>query len=426
MATNALYTNLLGYDPFEEERNRQKLWAGLYSGASSPWEKVGIGIGQLGGALFGGESRTTTDRSTIDKTIAEVSKEYQQNSPDFWKALASRLPEGMSNAKSYAMSKATEVEAANTKALREDVKFYNENPSVATEKLQELQSKIETVATKLGYDPTRPETLTPQIQAVLNARPETKQYNAISNAYQQGFYENQKKLQEAPTAAADRAVYEDFVRQSDGDIVTAAKRFNQYKTDLKQKENTPLVAGEVKPGDINTLVSSVNTNLKPLDTKLRTYNEIRALIQEVQKGNTAAVPQLERFMAKAAGDNQLSATEIKQLANSGGFVEKTVGGVQKFVLGTPTVGKLNNTIDVINSLERQTAKEYNTTRDKLEATWNTSSLPKQTLDAALGSRYIPVSQRNKFSPPPAAAPKAGKMVQRKTASGNTYTVLEEE
>lgn len=426
MATNALYKNLLGYDPFEEERNRQKLWAGLYSGASSPWEKVGIGIGQLGGALFGGESRTTTDRNTIDQTIAEVSQQYQQNSPDFWKELANRLPEGMSNAKSYAMSKATEVEAANTKALREDVKFYNENPSVATEKLQELQGKIETVATKLGYDPTRPETLTPQIQAVLNARPEMKQYNAISNAYQQGFYENQKKLQEAPTAAADRAVFDDFVRQSDGDVVTAARKFNQYKTDLKQKENTPLVAGEVKPGDINTLVTSVNTNLKPLETKLRTYNEIRALIQEVQKGNTAAVPQLERFMAKAAGDNQLSATEIKQLANSGGFVEKTVGGVQKFVLGTPTVGKLNNTIDVINSLERQTAKEFNTTRDKLEATWNTSSLPAQTLEAALGKRYIPVSQRNKFSAPSDKAPKAGKMVQRKTASGITYTVLEEE
>lgn len=424
MAKNALYTNLLGYDPYEEERNRQKLWAGLYSGASSPWEKVGIGIGQLGGALFGGESRTTTDRNTIDQTIAEVSQQYQQNSPDFWKELANRLPEGMSNAKSYAMSKATEVEAANTKALREDVKFYNENPSVATDKLQELQGKIETVATKLGYDPTRPETLTPQLQAVLNARPEMKQYNAIANAYQQGFYENQKKLQEAPTAAADRAVFDDFVRQSDGDVVTAARKFNQYKTDLKQKENTPLVAGEVKPGDINTLVTSVNTNLKPLETKLRTYNEIRALIQEVQKGNTAAVPQLERFMAKAAGDNQLSATEIKQLANSGGFVEKTVGGVQKFVLGTPTVGKLNNTIDVINSLERQTAKEFNTTRDKLEATWNTSSLPAQTLEAALGKRYIPVSQRGKFSPP--TAPKAGKMVQRKTASGITYTVLEEE
>ena len=426
MATNALYTNLLGYDPFEEERNRQKLWAGLYSGASSPWEKVGIGIGQLGGALFGGESRTTTDRSTIDKTIAEVSKEYQQNSPDFWKALASRLPEGMSNAKSYAMSKATEVEAANTKALREDVKFYNENPSVATEKLQELQSKIETVATKLGYDPTRPETLTPQIQAVLNARPETKQYNAIANAYQQGFYENQKKLQEAPTAAADRAIFDDFVRQNDGDVVTAAQKFNQYKTNLKQKENTPLTAGDVKSGDISNFINNVESKLNPSRNKLTVYNEIRALIQQVNSGNTTAVPQLERFMAKVAGDNQLSAAEIKQLANSGGFVERTQGGIQKFVLGTPSTDKLNKTIKLIDALETQTSKDYNTMRDKLEATWATSNLPKATLDAQLGSRYIPASQRKNFSPPPAAAPKAGKMVQRKTASGNTYTVLEEE
>ena len=424
MATNALYTNLLGYDPFEEERNKQKLWAGLYGAAQSPWEKVGIGIGQLGGALFGGESKTTTDRNTIDKTIAEVSQQYQQNSPDFWKELANRLPEGMSNAKAYASSKAQEIEAANTKALREDVKFYNENPAVATDKLQELQGKIETYATKLGYDPTRPETLTPQIQAALNARPEMKQYNAISNAYQQGFYENQKKLQEAPGTAADRAIYEDLVRKSDGDIVTAAKKFNQYKTDQKQKENTPLTAGEVKSGDINTLITSVNTNLKPLDTKLRTYNEIRALIQQVNSGNTVAVPQLERFLAKAAGDNQLSATEIRQLANSGGFAERTVGGVQKFALGTPSTDKLKKTIQLINALEDQTSKEYNTTRDKLEATWATSNLPKQTLDAQLGKRYIPVSQRDKFNKETPS--KTQKMVTKKTASGITYTVLEDE
>ncbi len=43
-------TNLLGYDPLEQQRQQQKLWAGMYSQASSPYEKIGMGVGQLGAA----------------------------------------------------------------------------------------------------------------------------------------------------------------------------------------------------------------------------------------------------------------------------------------------------------------------------------------------------------------------------------------
>lgn len=378
MATKNLYTNLLGYDPYERELQNRKLWAGLYGSAQSPYEKMGLGLAQLGGTLFGSltEDKEQDPVQQLSKLSAEASQQFSPQSPEYYKYIAdnSSNPIIKANAAQYA----AEAESTRTKTLREDVKFYRENPSVATDKLQELGARLE---------------------ANPNDKNALKQYNAIANAYQTGFYEEQKKMQEAPTTAADRSVYEDLVRKSGGDLVAAGKAFNQYKTDLKQRENTPLTVGEIKPGDINTLLSNVNSQLKPLDTKLRTYNEIRALIQQVNSGNTAAVPQLERFLAKAAGDNQLSATEIKQLANSGGFVEKTVGGVQKFVLGTPTAAKLNDTVKLINALENQTSKEYNATRDKLEATWSTSAFPKQTLDAALGSRYIPVSQRDKFNKP---------------------------
>jgi hypothetical protein len=373
MATKSSYTALLGYDPREDELARRKLWAGMYAGAQSPYEKIGLGLSQLGGALFdkvlGDE--TADPVAQLSKLTTEAGQQFTPNSPEYFSYIASKVTNP--TIKANATQLAAEAEANRNKIMREDVKFYNENPSVATDKLQELAARIE---------------------ANPNDKNALRQYNAIANAYQQGFYENQKKLQEAPGTAADRAIYEDFVRKRGGDIVAAAQDFNKYKTDLKQRENTPLTVGEIKPADINTLLTNVNTQLKPLDTKLRTYNEIRALIQQVNSGNTAAVPQLERFLAKAAGDNQLSATEIKQIASSGGFVERTVGGVQKFIVGTPTTTKLNDTVKLINALENQTSKEYNTTRDKLEATWSTSAFPKQTLDAALGNRYIPVSQRD--------------------------------
>lgn len=381
MATYDIYKNLLGYDPREQQLQQQKLWAGLYGQAASPYEKMGIALGQIGGALLGGDSAETSEKRTLDKVLAEVNAQYTPDTPEYFKAIAAALPNEMSNSKAYALQEARRLEQASSENLMKEAKFINENPTTATDRLQELAARIE---------------------ANPNDRVALKQYNVLSNAYQQGFYENQRKMQEAPGAAADRAVFDDMVRASGGDVVAAGKQFNQYKTNLKQKENTPLTAGEVKSGDINTLITSVATNLKPLDTKLRAYNEIRALIKEVNSGNTAAVPQLERFLATAAGDKQLSATEIRQLANSGGFVERTIGGVQKFAVGTPTTAKLNQTIKLIDALENQTSKEYNTTRDKLEATWGTSNLPKATLDAQLGGRYIPVSQRDKFAPPPAA------------------------
>lgn len=398
MATKSTYTTLLGYDPREDELARRKLWAGMYGAASSPYEKIGLGLSQLGGALF---DRVTGDESAdpvsqINKLTTEASQQFSPNSPEYFSYIASNTTNP--TIKANASQLALEAESTRNKTMREDVKFYTENPATATDKLQELAARIE---------------------ANPNDRNALKQYNAIANAYQSGFYEQQKKMQEAPGTAADRAVYEDFVRKNGGDVVAAGRQFNQYKTDLKQRENTPLTEGNVKSGDINTLINNVETKLAPTSKKLAAYNELRSLIQQVNVGNTAAVPQLERFMAGLVGDKQLSAAEIKQIANSGGFVEKTVGGVQKFVLGTPTTSKLNNTIKLINALEDQTSKDFNRQRDKLEAVWMTSNLPENTVKQALGERYIPVSQRDKFS----KKKEEEKPSVFSTKSGTKYTVI---
>jgi hypothetical protein len=74
MATKNIYTNLLGYNPYEQQLQQQKLWSGLYSGASSPYEKMGLGLAQIGGTLFG---QLTDDEEKnpvkqLDKLTAEA------------------------------------------------------------------------------------------------------------------------------------------------------------------------------------------------------------------------------------------------------------------------------------------------------------------------------------------------------------------
>ena len=401
MATKSQYSALLGYDPREDDLARRKLWAGLYGAAQSPWEKVGIGISQLGGALF---DRVTGDESQnpvaqLDKLTTEASSQFTPNSPEYYNYIASNSTNP--TIKYKAAQLALESESKRTESMQKEVKFYNENFATAPDRLQELAARVE---------------------ANPNDKNALRQYNAVANAYQQGFYEDQRKSQEAPSTSADRGIYEDFVRQNGGDIVAAGKAFNQYKTDLRQKENTPLTEGNVKSGDINTLNDRVEKKLDPITTKINVYNNIKNLVKLVDNNNTAAVPQLERLLTKLAGDNQISSSEVRQIANAGGIVEQTVGGIQKFTIGTPTKDKLKKILDVVDSFENDAVSDYNRKRDKLESVWNTSNLPEASIKAALGSRRISSSDKAKAD---ADKPKQQKLVTKTTKSGVKYTVLED-
>ena len=102
MATVDLYKNLLGYDPYERRMQEQKLWGNLYQGAQSPYERMGIALGQIGSTLFGGDTRSQTETAELSKVLQEVGSQYEVNSPEYFKAIAAALPESMSNAKAYA------------------------------------------------------------------------------------------------------------------------------------------------------------------------------------------------------------------------------------------------------------------------------------------------------------------------------------
>lgn len=361
-----IQTTLLGYDPYQRALEDRKLWANLYQSAQSPYERIGLGLAQLGGSLFGVGDSVQKPISDLNTVLAEVGKQFSPGTSEYYAAVAQALPDTLPDAKARAAQLARETRIAEQEVLQKQSEFVLKQPMAATPRLQELAAQIEA---------------NPNNQRAIN------EYNQIASSMMQGQQELNKRLAVNPNTAADQAVYEDLVKKFNGDTVAAGRAYNNYQANLRAVGNTPLTAGNVKPTDISGFISNVETQLKPVSTKLSKYNELKTLIKEINSGNTQAVPQLQRWLVTAAGDNQIGINEVRQIAQAGGFVERTVEGVQMFTTGLPSTPKLNKVLSVVNALETEAAKSYNKTRDKLYNTWSTSTLPKETIEAQLGGRY---------------------------------------
>jgi hypothetical protein len=153
-------TGLLGYNPREEQLQQQKLWAGLYGQASSPYEKIGIGLGQLGGALVGGlmgESATQKRERTLLTVKEAADQQFTPGSPEYYKYVADNLPAGAEYSQSKdlanqeflkARKAALAEEAAERKSVREDPESLDVfAPKYATPLLAKAQLR--------GFDPEK-------------------------------------------------------------------------------------------------------------------------------------------------------------------------------------------------------------------------------------------------------------------------------
>jgi hypothetical protein len=191
MATVDLYKNLLGYDPREQQLQQQKLWAGLYGQASSPYERMGIALGQLGGSLFGGETAEQGRAGVLNKVLQEVGSQYSPDTPEYFKAIADALPADMTNAKAYALQEARKLETASTKQTREDIKFLTENPDQLATELSTLTARLENKAKLAGW--TGEGEVPADVQAKLEKTPEYKKIMQLSNAGQTAIMDRAQK-----------------------------------------------------------------------------------------------------------------------------------------------------------------------------------------------------------------------------------------
>lgn len=153
-------TGLLGYDPIEQQRQQQKLWAGMYGQASSPYEKIGMGVGQLGAALIGGlsgESAAQKRERTLLSVKDAADQQFTPGSPEYFKFVADNLPAGAEYSQSRdlanqefakARKAVDEAFAAERKGVREDPESLDVfAPKYATPLLAKAQAK--------GFDPEK-------------------------------------------------------------------------------------------------------------------------------------------------------------------------------------------------------------------------------------------------------------------------------
>ena len=165
-------TGLLGYNPREEQLQQQKLWAGLYGQASSPYEKIGMGVGQLGSALIGGlmgESATQKRERTLLSVKEAADQQFTPGTPEYYKFVADNLPAGAEYSQSKdlanqeflkARKAALEEEAKERKSVREDPESLDVfAPKYTTPLLAKAQAR--------GFDPEK-ETV-PQTTAEIKA-----------------------------------------------------------------------------------------------------------------------------------------------------------------------------------------------------------------------------------------------------------------
>jgi hypothetical protein len=195
MATNNLYTNLLGYDPYERQLQDRKLWAGLYGSASSPYEKMGLGLAQLGGTLFGqlaGDEEKDPLRQ-LAKISNEASQQFSPQSPEYYRYIAENSTNPM--VKQNAAQEALKADEKATERTRKDIEFLSKHPDQLATELQYYQTRLERQARTLGWNPQDPLAMevTPEIQAKLEKTPEYKKILQLSNAGQVAIVDKAQK-----------------------------------------------------------------------------------------------------------------------------------------------------------------------------------------------------------------------------------------
>ena len=403
-------TGLLGYDPLEQQRQQQKLWAGMYGQASSPYEKIGMGVGQLGAALIGGlmgESPQQKKEKVVADIKQQADSQFVPGSPEYFRFVAENLPAEYADSRAYAAQEAMKADAAAQKMYLDRVKTVTENPQQMGIVSAPISAQVQAQIAKMSPSG---QPLTEQQIATLQASPQFQQLVGLTSAQEAGVTKQAPAIPEL----VNSELFAQAVKDSGGDVRQGAILYNERRLAEKEKvakAGVPLTPGTVKTSDISSFVSNVATQTRPTREKLERYNELKTIISEVQRGNTQAVPQLERWLVTAAGDKQIGMNEVRQIASAGGIVERSVGGVQKFLLGLPTKDKLTKITSIVDSLEDRAGQNLNKNLDKLTQVWSTSELPSETIQAELGERYITAAERKRRAAEAAknAPPAAGEI-----------------
>jgi hypothetical protein len=315
-------TGLLGYNPREEQLQQQKLWAGLYGQAASPYEKIGIGLGQLGGALIGnlmGESATQKRERTLLTVKEAADQQFTPGSPEYYKYVADNLPAGAeySQSKDLATQEFLKARKAADEAFAAERKGVREDPESLDVYTSKYATPLLAKAQLRGFDPEKEDV--PQT---------TDAIKAFAKLYDLDKDPNYNKLMTLRTLAEKEAKKEE--RKAEIEALTIEKiesTIKKNKADLGKIASDKFEAGNRWNEERNSAIALFDANnldpRKPLkginlaNTEL--VNAQRIALRDPWTGKSGSVIK----QPGAATPPTAGAPNIKQLVESSGQVYDT-------------------------------------------------------------------------------------------------------
>ena len=377
-------TGLLGYDPLEQQRQQQKLWAGMYSQASSPYEKIGMGVGQLGAALVGG-LMGDTDQQKKEKAVASIKQkadaQFVPGSAEYFRFVAENLPAEYSDSRAYAMQEAMKAQAAAEKTYLERVKTVTENPQQLGIVSAPITAQAQAQIAKMSADG---QPLNEQQIAALQASPQYQQLVGLTSAQQAGIVKQTPVINEI----VNQGLYAEALEEAGGDPRKAAIIYNQRELDERKR----IAAAGVAPlpgTPLNVIKQAqdiVNEYTAKPKLSLDNIGRIAAIGEQV-KNNPTVLPQFKRELVKLAGDSQIGQNEVKSILGSAGFASDVINGVNSFLTGAPTNVKIDDVLRGVKALETYAANQYNTGRNKAQVVLEQGAVLPETRNALLPPAY---------------------------------------
>lgn len=139
-----------GVSPQEQQLQQQKLWAGLYGQAASPYEKMGLALAQLGGAALGVDelgSKTTV----LNKVLAEAANQFPVGSADYYKYVAQNIPPEYADSREFAATTYREAVKKEREDYTSTVKAIKEAPETLDQYTAPLAQSLLQKATAAGW-----------------------------------------------------------------------------------------------------------------------------------------------------------------------------------------------------------------------------------------------------------------------------------
>lgn len=323
---------LFGYDPTEVQQANQQRWATMYGQSGSPYEKMGLALGQIGTAAFKGLFDIEDPAIAANKEATALASQFDLNSA--------------AGLKEYTMALQQRAQQTGNSALAAIV------PRAAAEYQKAALN-----------------------EATIEQKTREKQVNVGEKVNQQLFASFQKKAVEmgAPPDQVD---------------AVAAQLYDQYETNKKKSVAAAGVpaSGQVPLGTIDTAMGIVDKYTGKPKAKLEQIS-VLGQVGEAVKTNPTLLPQFKRDAVKFAGDNQVGQKEVKDILGSAGFAGDTIDGVNAFLTGAPTNAKIDDVLKGFKVLESAYANQYNAGRKKADTVLSEGKINEQTRNAVLPPEY---------------------------------------